>query len=145
MSSLPSERAAVLATINPIDAQTTARTSNWTSLKQFDRAMAIVLAGNITGTIDAKLQQATDSSGTGAKDIANKAVNTFAATDDNEQAVINVRGSELDLDNGFDHIALVVTPTGGTANVISGILLGFDPRFGPASDNDATTVNDIAN
>lgn len=143
MNSLPSERAAVIAAIDPIDAQTSARSSVWVSMDKFDRAMALISTGNITGTVNAAVQQATDSSGTDAKAL--KSSDSFSAGDDNKQAVINVRAGELDVNNGFTHIALVITPAGGTSNVISGLVLGFDPRFGPASDEDASTVKQVVN
>lgn len=143
MNSLGSERVAILDVINPADLATTAANTDWIAAKDFFRFMAIVTGGALTGTLDAKFQQATDSSGTGAKDVTGRAITQLAATDDNLQAVINLRHDQLDIANGFDYIRLTVTPTGGTTNLASAVLLGIDGRGGVASGYNATTVDEV--
>jgi len=148
INSLPSERVAVGGVIDP-DANTAATlTSDWLDMGAFGSAMGIVMAGAFgsSGTLNAKLQQATDSSGTGAKDITGKAITalTDAGTDSDKQAIINVRDSELDVANSFTHVALVMITAVATGDS-AGILLGLDPRHGPASDNDLASVDEIVN
>lgn len=144
---LPSEACAVLGTIDP-DAYSAATTvSDYADMSKFERVMIILSVGTMaaTATLDAVVQQATDSSGTGAKNLTtSKAITqlTQAGTDSDKQVVINIMADDLDLDNDFDHVALSVT--GATAASDYGVLiLGFNPRNMPASDNDLASVDEI--
>lgn len=154
-NALPSELAAVLATIDPDAYGVGAQNSDWVDVGDFEHLMAIVSVGTMgtTATIDAKLQQATSSGGAGAKDITGKSITqlTQASPDDSDkQAIINCRGAELDVANGFRYVRLVIT--GGdtasppTASVdYSGVVLGFGPKYGPAYDRDLASVAEIVN
>lgn len=71
--------------------------------------------------IDLKLVQATDSSGTGVKDIPAAAITTLGATSDNKQASIEIDPYQLDFNNGFRYAAAVLALSGGTAT--TGVLL----------------------
>lgn len=148
MSLQPSEQVAVVGAIDPavLASATGTFTSDWVAVKDWHELMAVVMVGTLgaSSTVDAKLQQATDGTGTGAKDIAGKAITqlTDADSDDNKQAVINLKSNELDVDGGFTHVALVVTV--GTADSPgAALLLGLHPRYGPASDHDLASVNEI--
>lgn len=143
----PSDVAAIAAVIDPDVTAASTVTSDWVSMADFEKIMAIVLAGTLgsSATLDAKLEQATDSSGTGAKDISGKAITqlTQAGTDDSDkQAIINCRADELDVDNDFTHVRLSITVATATSDA-GGMILGFNPRFGPASDNDLASVAEI--
>ena len=142
-ASLLSERLAVVATVDPMDGATTARSSDYVNMEEFDKLLAIVLVGAITGTIDAKLEQATDSSGTDVKDVTGKAITQVADDEDNGQMLINLRADELDMDNGFTHVRLTVTPTGGTTNLLGAVILAGDPKNYPASNYDLASVAEI--
>jgi len=146
MNALPSEKVAVLATVDPDVLTAAAHTSDYVSLADFESIMAIVMAGTLgsSATMDAKLVQATDASGTDSKDITGKAITqlTEAGTDSDKQAIINCRAEELDLDNGFTHVALTITvATASSAG--GGVILGLNPRYAPASDNDLASVDEI--
>lgn len=142
----PSEAIAIVAVIDPDANAAGALTSTWVPAKDFLAFMAICLAGTLgaSATLDFKLQQATDASGTGAKDITGKAITqlTQAGTDSDKQAVINLLVEELDVDGGFTHVAMILTT--GTATSDGGaVLLGTDARYAPASDTDISTVDEI--
>lgn len=143
----PSDRVAIVGTIDPDVTTASTVTTGWVDMKNFGAVMAVIMAGTLgsSATIDAKLEQATDGSGTGAKDIAGKAIGqlTQAGTNDSDkQAVINCFAEELDLANDFTHVRLSLTV--GTATSDAGaVLLGFDPRKDVASVNDADTVVEI--
>jgi hypothetical protein len=139
------ESIAILGTIDPKDLATSAVNSDYCDCAKYGKVSAFILIGAITGTIDAKLQQASDSSGTGVKDITGKSITQLAATDDNKQAVISVDVSELDLANDFTHVRCVVTPTGGTTNFGGVAMLGGDARFSPVDSHDLSTVAEIVN
>lgn len=147
-NALPSEQAAVVGNIDPDAYAASTVTTGWVAAKNFHSFLAIVQAGTLgaSATLDAKLEQATDSSGTGVKAVTGKAITqlTQAGTDDDKQALINLKTEELDVEGGFDFIRLSMT-IGVAASDAGGILLGLNPRFGPASDNDASTVDEIKN
>lgn len=141
---LPSDRVRVMGVIDPDATAASTVTTGYVSLADFGSVMAIIMAGTLgtSATVDAKLQQATDSSGTGVKDISGKAITqlTEAGTDSDKQAIINCRSEELDVANGFTHVRLSITVATATSDV-GGILLGLDARYEPVTD--ATTVDEI--
>lgn len=141
---LPSERFAVVGTIDP-DAHTAATyTSDLVNMKNFDSLAAIIMGGTFTtdGAIAAALYEATTSSGAGAQAITGKAITGLDTTGDaDEQAIINLRADEMDTADGYDWVYLSMTIT-GTVDAAA-VLLGFDPRYGPASDNDLSSVEEI--
>lgn len=135
---LPSNRAVLAGIIDPDVHTAAAYNSGWVSMATYETVQAIVMAGTLgtNATIDGKLQQASDASGTGAKDITGKAITqiTQAATDQSDtQAIINCRSDELDVANSFTHVRLVMTV--GTATSDAGaVILGHDARYQPATD-----------
>lgn len=142
----PSERVAVVATIDPASLTANTYVSDWVDMADFEQVMAVLSVGAMTtnGTVDAKLRQAKDASGGSAKDITGKAVTqlTEAGEDDNKQVVLQVRADELDVAGGFTHVALSVT-TATAASLGSAVLLGFNPNYGPASGYDLASVDEI--
>lgn len=142
----PTDRAAVVGVIDP-DLNTAGTvTTGWISAADFQYLMATVMAGTLgsSATLDAKFEQATDSSGTGAKDVTGAAITqmTEAGGDSDTQAIIQIAAEDLDIANGFTHARLsmtVATASSGSAAIV----LGFDPRYAPASDNDAASVAEI--
>ena len=142
----PSDRAPVIGRIAPISQGAGTVTTGWFSMADFATALATLQVGVLgaSATVDAKLQQATDSSGTGAKDITAKAITqlTKAGSDDNKEVQINLRSEELDVANGFDYARLSVT-VGTAASLVSAVVLGFDARYAPAAD--LSSVDEIIN
>jgi len=133
----PSNRASVVGIIPPQSA-TTVQSTGWILSTGFHNFLAIVQSGAITasGLIDAKIQQATSSGGAGAKavyqnnntSLAAKAITEWtAAANASSQALINLRGEDLDIANGFIYINFSITPSVASA-YIAGLLMGFDPR-----------------
>jgi hypothetical protein len=137
----PSQRAAIVGSIDPQSA-TTAKSTGWIDASQFQNFMALIAIGAITstGTDDAKIQQAQDSSGTGAKDITGKAITQVTAG--SVQTLINVKQDDLDVNGGFGFIRLTVTPA-TAASLIAAVVLGFDPRYSPADGYAAATQTQI--
>ncbi|CAL77407.1 hypothetical protein BRADO3630 [Bradyrhizobium sp. ORS 278] len=142
---LPSQRVAIVGAIPPQSAAAV-QTSGWIDATTFHNYLSMVQLGAIgaAATVDAKLQQATDNTGTGAKDVTGKAIVQFtkANTDDNKQAVINLKQEDLDFNNGFKWFRLSITPA-VAATLIAGTVFGVDPRFGFASDNKAASEAQI--
>jgi len=141
----PSQRASIIGAIPPQSAAAV-QVSGWLDVTTFHNLMAVVQLGTIgaAATVDAKIQQATSNAGAGAKDVAGKAIVQFtkANTDDNKQALINLKHEDLDIANGFKFVQLSITPA-VAATLIAGTVYGFDPRYGQATDNDAATVTQV--
>lgn len=125
----------------PLSRQDAAHVSDWVNFKGYHRGAVFVTVGDMpTGTtLDAKLQQAQDASGTGAKDITGKAITqlTAAGSDSNSLVAIEFQTEELDVNNGFEYVRFVVTVDGGDV-VYGATLFGVNARFKPV----ATTAFD---
>ena len=92
------EEMAVLGTINPASLSTGATSTGWVLASGFHRFLALIETGVLgsSATLDAKLEQATDSSGTGAKDVTSKAITQIVkASGDNKRALINLNWLKL--------------------------------------------------
>ena len=145
-NSKASEMLAILATIDPASQAAGAISSGWVSVANHLSFLAVVQTGVLgtSATVDAKLQQALDATGTGAKDITGRAIiQIVKATGDNKQALINVKPEDLDTVNGFGFVRVTVT-VGAAASVTSAQLIGVNPRFAPAdAANQAAVVQVI--
>ena len=108
------------------------------SMADYARCYARVELGtwNASDDLDeCRLQQASDSSGTGVKDLTtdesggNYDTDTDIIDADGDFVVLEVRGEDFDIDNGFEHIRLYVAEAGnsGTDNVF-----GIVARYGYA-------------
>jgi len=142
----PSEQAALVACIDPdaYAAATAGVVSDYVNTEYWHQLKALVMVGTVaaSGTVDAALLQATSSTGAGAKAITGKSITQMDTGSADKQAVINLKTDELDVAGGFKFVALKITT--GTASVDNGgIILGFNPRQGPANDNDLASVAEI--
>lgn len=141
-----SELLSILATLDPGNQAVGVANTGWVPLSTHHGLLALVQTGALaTGaTVDAKLQQAQDAGGTGAKDVAGKAISqlTQASNGANRQALINLRPEELDVNNGFAFVRLVVTVAAAAANT-SAQLLGVNPRLASAETANQAAVAQI--
>lgn len=146
MSTLMSERVAVCAVIDPDANAAGTLGSDWVDMTVYQQCMAVVLVGTLgtTAGIDIQLEQATDSSGTSAKDITGKTITELTAvnTDSDKQAIVNVTANELDVANNFTHVRAVMTTATATSDSAL-IILGSRARYAPANDNDLASVAEI--
>ncbi len=146
-NALGSEVVALVGTVDPDVTVASTVTTDAVDMALFDQAIGIVLAGTLgaSATLDAKLEQATTSGGS-YKDITGKAITqlTQAGTDSDKQALINVRADELDIAGGYQWVRLSCTVAVATSD-LGAVLLGLGARYGPASDDDLSTVDEIVN
>lgn len=137
---------ALLAVIDPDAYTTQAITTSYVDASKFQNLGVLVSAGDIasSGTIDCQLVQATSSTGAGSKNITGKAITqlTAGSTDSNKQAWINVDGGELDVENSFRYVAATMTVSVAAADSAA-YIFGSNPNYGPASNNDVSTVDEI--
>ena len=145
INSLTTERAAVVAVIDPDSTGTGGTDSTEVDHSEWNTTQWTLMVGTMqaTSTVDFKLQSASSSGGS-FSDITGKAITqlTAAGSDSDKQVIINLRADELT--SGDRYVKGVVTVA--TANSDLGMLaLGFDARYAPASDNDMSTVDEIVN
>ena len=119
-----SDKASFLDVIEPV-AQAAATTGLWIDAGICFNYLVHVGARTVGTTVDCKIQQATDASGTANKDISGLAITQLSAAG---SALINITASDLDTDNGFTHIAMVLTTVGATT-VATAELIGLDARY----------------
>lgn len=140
MASQPSERAGVVGTIDPQTVVNSEVFSDVVDMSKFAELMAVFLLGNMANeTITATLYYC-DSDGGNAVAISGKqlALSASASANDNTQVQMNLKAEEVittSLQTKRYVKAGLVTgnSSGGPAAVL---LLGMNPRFGPASDDD---------
>jgi hypothetical protein len=145
-NSKATELLSVLATIDPSNQASGTATTGWISVANYHGLLAEVQTGALgtSATLDAKLQQALDSTGTGAKDITGKSITqlTQAASGSNRQVLINVKPEELDTVNGFGFVRLSVT-VGVAASMTTAQLIGVNPRYAPADSQNQAAVAQV--
>lgn len=148
MNQTPSELGgAIVGAIDPQSAAAGTYTTGYIPLKYYRRFLANVMVGAMTAssTVDAKLIAYTSNAGAGAADVTGAAITqlTQAGTDANKQVQVNFDPAKL-AHSGvkYTHFRLSVT-VAAAASLLAAIVQGFDPRYAPATDNDATTVDEI--
>jgi len=140
-----SEAHSILATLDPVSQGAATVTTGWVSMAYFHSLVAIIQTGVLgaSATLDAKLQQATSSGGAGAKDITGKALTQIVkASGDSKQALIELRDTDLDVNNGFTFVRLSVT-VGTAASLINAMLIGFNPLYQSAASYNQAGVAQI--
>lgn len=138
----PSQRVGIVGVISPVSQGAGTAASGWIDATTFHNFMAILQSGVLgaSATLDAKIQQATDNAGAGAKDVTGKAITQIVkASGDNKQVTIDLKQEDLDFNNGFKFFQVSMT-VATAASLISGAVLGFDARYGFGTDNDAASV-----
>lgn len=125
-----------LAYAHPDSYSPAATTSAYVSFANYHRGWLFIDVGDMvaTATLDVSLMQATTTAGGGpAKAFTPaKAITqlTQAGGDGDDLICVQFQTEELDVDNGFDCVAVLVTV--GTAAVeLSWCLFGIVPRFPP--------------
>jgi len=129
------EKAAYVATLEPVAGAAVTETG-WVAAKDFCNYLAKIQSGLVGTSVDAKIQQATDNTGTGAKDVTvdNAGVTNLAITQlvAAGTALINFSQQDLDYNNGFDFVNVELTTVGATT--VAGVdLLALDPIYDPVS------------
>jgi hypothetical protein len=150
-NAIPSEAAAVVATVDPDAYTAAAYSSDEVDMSKFESIMCVVTVGEMasTSTVACKLQASTTSGGTFV-DITGKAISTITQATSpltsDVQAVINLRTEELwsstSPEAEYRYVKAVMT-VAAAASDAGLVILGFNPRQGPASDNDLASVAEI--
>lgn len=136
-NALLSESIALVGIIDPGANAAGTLTTAWIDMSVWQQLIAIIMAGTLGagGTLDAKFQQATDSAGTGAKDIPGKAITQMTQAGTNmssKQRQINLHAQELDRTNGFKFVRLSLT-TAVATGASGAVVLGLNARYSPVT------------
>lgn len=140
---------AAVTLIETADIGGTNASSSWVSMADFERIFAYVEIGtwNATDDLDeCRLEQATDSSGTGAKDLTTDASGGNYDTDnpvdaDGDFVILQAKASDMDVAGGFTHVRLYVAEGGNTGvDNVSGFLVRYGARHKHAEQNGAATT-----
>ena len=115
------------------DVSTADVTGPWHSMAGYGRVLAAVVTDTLAvdDVVTVTLQQATDDSGTDAKDLGS-AVSVTATAAEASQLLAEAKAS--DLDDGFTHVAIKVgaTPDGATTINAGGALVRGDGSYRPS-------------
>lgn len=138
-----SEKFAVAATIDPDELSVSTHVSDGVDMSLFESATAIGMVGTLASgsTVICKIMSGSNNVAFGNTVVTADTLSQ-AETDADKQAVLNVRGEDLTPGDRYIRLEMVV----GTAVADGGgVVLGHNPRYSPASDNDLATVDSITN
>ncbi len=121
--------AMVAATLN-----NSSNTPLWVSMKNYHAALVIIQSATIAagGAVTVQLRQATSAAGAGAKNITGY-TSSFSDTDDNKVKTIDVKSENLDTNNGFTYLGVLLTETGSQNAAMSATFVRGNPRYAQAS------------
>jgi hypothetical protein len=151
MTALPSEKYAIVATIDPANYSSGTNLSDAIDMAYHENVMFILLGGKFDngkdGTIDLKIKESDSSGGTYHK-ITGKSITQFTehgSAHENSQAIINVNASELSTDHRYLKASLII---GGTDAVPAGVvaladITSFSDAVTSTSYGDLATVVEI--
>lgn len=139
---LPSEKCAVVGTVDPDVLTATTHDTDVIDMSLFEEVMFVVMAGTLGSSATFDFDVVSDSASGGSYTNTVKSITqlTDAGSDSDKQVVVNVRAE--DLPDGDRYIKGTVTVA--TASSDGGVVaIGLNPRYGPASDNDLASVDEI--
>lgn len=142
---------AAVTLVETADIGGTNATSAWVSMEEFSRVFAYVEIGtwNASDDLDeCRLEQATDGSGTGAKDLTTDAsggdYDTANPVDaDGNFVILEARAEDMDVANGFTFVRLYLGEGGntGTDNVTA-FLIRYGAKYKRAQQNGAAVTGE---
>lgn len=130
-------RDAVVTILETADIGGTNASTGWLSMAEFTRGFARVEIGtwNATDDLDeCRIEQATDASGTGAKDLTTDASGGNYDTDnpvdaDGDFVILEWKAEDLDVANGFTHVRLYVAEGGNTGvDNVTAVLIRYGAK-----------------
>lgn len=146
MSARPTEKIAVVGTVDPDANATGAFNSDWVKVADFQQVLFTVMTGIIEtgGTVDFRVQEADTGTGANAATLASGDLTITQLTTASNDSQVEVNVDSEQLSNTFTHVRGVLqitTAAADTAVLVQGLL----PRYGPASDRDLASVAEIKN
>lgn len=123
----------VIDVVSPQLVNNTTLATPWALMDAVDPVLFLIRAGVTDTTVAAKLQQATDSGGTGAKDIPGAYITGLTATDDNKHASIELEPARMDIKNGFVYARMLATVGNGVSGANLTMITAAKARHSPPS------------
>lgn len=108
--------------------------SSYIDVSDMDRFAFLLSIGNMTGTLDAQVVQATAAAGTGSKNITGAVITQLGASDDNKQVLVEVEVAKLDINNDFRYVAITLTEASSTAQLADAWFIGV-PKSAPVTQH----------
>ena len=139
MSSRMNEQSAVVGVVNPASHAAGTVDTTAVDLKNFRRAMFVLLAGDLSGggVVNFKLQSS-DASGGTYSDLSGYAMTAMNNADGtNSQAIVEISADVLP--EGHRYVRGRIT-IGTAASPLAVVVLGGDPRFEPVASFDLASV-----
>lgn len=89
-----------------------ANTPLWVSMANYDALLMLIQSADIAGVgaVTCQLRQAKNAAGGTPKDIAGKTA-AFTAAEDDTVKTIDLRSEEMDVNNGYTHVGVLITET----------------------------------
>ena len=142
MNTIAARNLPILGTIDPGTVANTEVFTDVIDMSLFHQVVGIALLGNMANeTIDFK---AYTCAANGTSKVALKSATQLAGSasaNDNTQVVINVAAQ--DLTGGERYICFGLVTGGATGGPAAAVAIGVNARFGPGSDNDLASVQQI--
>lgn len=112
-----------------------ASTDTWIDASHYERVAAIGMCGELTSgkIMTVQLRQATDASGTSAKDLGTAATFTASDGDLSGTAFAEAEVRDMDGDNDFLYVGVRVTTDEGSSKICAAALLLADYKLGIVS------------
>ena len=129
ISANPTDLTSTVGVIEPVAGAST-YTTVWIKASDAYNYKALVSAGTVGTSVDAKIEQAVDSSGTSSKDLSGSAITQLTGAG---SATIEFKAEDLDTANDFDYFRLSVT-TVGASTVAGGAVEAISARYAPLAD-----------
>jgi len=106
----------------------------WVSMKNYNDIMTIIHSQTIAagGALTCQLRQATSAAGAGAKNITGKTA-AFTDAEDNTTKTIDCRAEDLDINNSFIYVGILITETGVQNAGVDAEFVRGNPRYAQAT------------
>lgn len=134
------EQWAIVATIDPVDANNADTSTDEIDMANYSELMAIISVGAIasSGTFDFLLEAASSSGGSFTT-ITGKSITQLTDSDDNKQVVMGLNAEELATGKRYVRGTMA---NSAHAQLVSVVILG-KPKYGPAREWDLSSVDEI--
>lgn len=133
----------VLESMAPTDANGTvaAHTSDIVDMANYHRAFIMLTAGEAAqgATIDVDVYECSDSACATSQQMTAKSITQLDANDSGGYVGIEIQSEEMDVEDGFHYLKVIVT-VGSATYTYDLKILGFVPRFAPCGVTDFTEL-----
>lgn len=111
-----------------------ANTPLWVSMKNYDAARIIIFSQTLAAgaALTCQLRQATSSGGAGAKNVTGYST-SFTDAEDDKLKGIDFRAENLDTNNGFTYVGVLITETGSKNAAVAALIIRERARYAQAS------------